>query len=248
MIPCLLLHGDSLVKTTRFSHPTYVGDPVNVVSIFNALEADEIMILDIRATIERRKPPFELLAQIAEECSVPLTYGGGLSTLEDVRQVLHIGCERVALNTALDTAPDVMRRAADAFGTQAVVASIDAVRRGPVGYQVVVEGGTRPIEADPIAYARRAEALGAGEVLLTSIDRDGTMEGYDVELVRSVTESVNIPVVACGGAGSLGHLAEAVGGAGAAAVAAGSLWVFQGPSRAVLINYPGRQQRARLFS
>jgi cyclase len=238
----------SLVKTTRFSVPKYVGDPVNVVSIFNAFEADEIMLLDVRATTERRKPQFELIAQLAEECYVPLTYGGGLTSLDDIRRVLDIGCERVVLNTVVDTAPRLVTGAAETFGAQAVVASIDAKRTAEGYFEVFVESGTRPLEVDPVTYACRAEELGAGEILLTSIDRDGTMDGYDVDLLRSVSDAVTIPVIACGGAGSLEDIVEVVRLGGAAAVAAGSIWLYQGRNRAVLINFPRPEQRSTLFA
>lgn len=247
VVPCLLLHGDALVKTVRFVQPVYVGDPLNVISIFSAFEADEILLLDVGATRERRRPPFDLLTKLAEESLVPTTYGGGLTSLDDIRRVIDIGYERVVVNTALDTDPRVVTEAARVFGSQAVVASIDAIRLSTGGYDVRVEGGTRGIGVEPAKYARRAQELGAGEILITSIDRDGTMVGYDLALIRSVTDAVTIPVIACGGAGNSDHLVDAFRG-GAAAVAAGSMWVFQGKNRGVLINFPRREHREALFS
>lgn len=248
LIPCLLLHGDALVKTRRFADPIHVGDPVNVLNIFSAFEADEIVLLDIRATQERRGPRFDLLAQLASECFVPLTYGGGLTSLDDARHVLATGFEKIVINTALDTAPNLVSEASKLFGRQAVVASIDSSMVGTGQYDVVVEGGTRSIGVAPAQYARRAEELGAGEILLTSVDRDGTMQGYDLDLIRSVTATVGVPVIACGGAGNSAHLADPIKLAGASAVAAGSIWVFQGTNRAVLINFPRRGRRAAIFA
>ena len=248
LIPCLLLRGDTLVKTTQFARPVYVGDPLNVISIFSAFEADEILLLDTRATYERRRPPFDLLAKLAGECLVPMAYGGGLTSLDDIRRIISSGYERVVLNTALDTVPSLVSEAANVFGAQAVVASIDAIGHPDGRYEVLVEDGTRRIGAEPATYASRAEELGAGEILITSIDRDGTMEGYDLGLIRSVTDAVTVPVIACGGAGNSSHLCDAVRKGGAAAVAAGSMWVFQGKSRGVLINFPLRRHRAALFS
>ena len=247
VVPCLLLQGDALVKTTRFARPVYVGDPLNVLSIFSAFEADEILLLDVGATPERRRPPFDLLAKLAQECLVPTTYGGGLTSLDDIRRIIDIGYERVVLNTALDTHPSVVSEAARVFGSQAVVASIDAIRLPTGGYDVRVEGGTRGIGMDPAKHASRAQELGVGEILITSIDRDGTMEGYDLDLIRSVADAVTVPVVACGGAGTSDHLVDAFRG-GAAAVAAGSMWVFQGKNRGVLIHFPRREHREALFS
>lgn len=248
VIPCLLLSDGMLVKTVRFNAKQYVGDPVNVLSIFSALEADELVLLDIDASRAHRAPPFDLLARVADQCLMPVTYGGGLAALDDVRRVLSLGFEKVVINTAVETAPNLIRETADLFGSQAVVASIDARLVGSQSYEVAIEGGSRPIGVDPAERSRYVEALGAGEILLTSIDRDGTMEGYDLELIRQVTRAVGIPVIACGGAGSRSDLAEPVRLAGASAAAAGSIWVFQGRNRSVLINYPSRQDRAAIFS
>jgi imidazole glycerol-phosphate synthase subunit HisF len=241
VIPSLLLDDDTFVKTVRYADPTYVGDPVNVINIFNRFEVDEIVLLDISATPRQRKPSFQLIEELAAECWVPLTYGGGITELEDVRRILGSGVEKVVLNTIVADDPGLVTRVADVFGSQAVVVSVDARRVGPGRHEVFVAGGTRSLGIDPITSARRAEALGAGEILLNSIDRDGTMEGYDTDLVRTVAVQVGIPVIACGGAGERRHLVDPIR-AGASAVAAGSIFVYRGPTRGVLVNFPERAQ------
>jgi cyclase len=247
-MPCLLLSsGGGLVKTVGFKNPTYVGDPVNAVNIFNQKEVDEVIVLDITATVERRPPPFQLISEIATECFMPLTYGGGVRSLEDMERLYRSGVEKVALNTAAAEDPQLVRAAAGRFGTQAVVASIDA-RRKRRGYRVCTNAGRRELRASPAEHAVEAERQGAGEILLTSIDRDGTYEGYDTELIRSVTSRVNVPVVACGGAGRIEDFRLAVDEGGASAVAAGSMVVFHGRNRAVLINFPARAELERVLS
>jgi cyclase len=247
VIPCLLLSGGGLVKTIRFKKPTYVGDPVNAVNIFNDKEVDEVVVLDIAATAERRPPPFQLISEIATECFMPLTYGGGIRSLQDMDTLFRSGVEKVALNTVVADDPTLVRAAADRFGSQAVVVSIDAKRRRR-GYRVYTNAGGRELRVDPAAHAREAQRLGAGEILLTSMDRDGTMEGYDTELIRAVTSQVDVPVIACGGAGTVEDFRKAVEEGGASAVAAGSMVVFHGRNRAVLINFPSRGDLERVLS
>lgn len=246
VIPCLLLDGGILVKTVRFTNPVYVGDPVNVLSIFNNFEVDEIVLLDIGAVRTREPTTIAALAHLAEECFIPLAYGGGLTSLSQMEATLRVGVEKVVLNSVLADDPSVVRTAAARFGAQAVVASID-VRSTPRGPRVFVHGGTIDTGAGPVEWAQRAADLGVGEVLLTSIDREGTMEGFDLDLIRSVVSAIGIPVVAHGGAGKRRDLAGPVTQGGAAAVAAGSLFVFQGPRRGVLINYPTRPQISSLL-
>lgn len=242
-IPCLLLRGQGLIKTERFKKPVYLGDPINVVRIFNDKEVDELVLLDVTATRERRRPPFEYLEKIASECFMPLCYGGGVRTIEDMRTLFAIGIEKVSVNTHAVEDPTMIRAAADEFGSQSVIVSIDVKRTLFGGYRVRTHGGRRRTRWEPAALARELERQGAGELLLNSIDRDGTMSGYDLELVRQVTEAVRIPVVACGGAGSVADLERVVHEAGASAAGAGSMFVFQGPHRGVLISYPVEQIR-----
>jgi cyclase len=241
VIPVLLLAPDGLVKTVRFGKPTYVGDPINAVRIFNEKEVDEIVVLDIGATREERGPDLARIREIAGECFMPLCYGGGVRTLEDVAAVVAAGAEKVAMNTRAVEEPAFLREASARFGASTLVASLD-VKRTLFGKPTVrTRAGRRDTGKAPADAAREMEAAGAGEILLNSVDRDGTMEGYDLDLVAEVAAAVSIPVVACGGAGSLADLHRAVA-SHASAAAAGSLFVFQGPHRAVLISYPSRAE------
>lgn len=247
IIPCLLLSRGGLVKTVKFKDPTYVGDPINAIRIFNDKAVDELVLLDIKATIEGRGPPLDKLRDIVDECFMPLAYGGGIRSLDDARAVLSIGVEKVVLNTAAAATPELVTRIADEFGAQAVVASIDVRGKLFGGYECVTAGATRKTGTDPVTLARRLVAAGAGEVLLTSVDRDGTMSGYDNELTASVAAAVDVPVIANGGAGSVEHLRQVLTGGQASAASAGSLFVFTGPHRAVLITYPSQDQLKELW-
>ena len=246
VIPCLLLKHEGLVKTVKFKDPRYLGDPINIVRIFNDKEVDELIFLDILATVENRLPNFELLGKITSECFMPLGYGGGVRTLEDVKKLLAIGVEKIVLNTSAVENPSLIRAAAEYAGSQAVVISMDVKKTMFGKYEVCTRGGKKGTGLDPVKFAVEMEKQGAGELFLNSIDRDGTMQGYDLELVRRVAESVTIPVVACGGAGNIQHLAEAIQ-AGASAAAAGSMFVFQGPLRGVLISYPAQAELRRVI-
>lgn len=238
IIPSLLLRGNGFVKTRRFKDAVYLGDCFNTVRLFNEKEADELMILDIEATAAGRPPRFEFLRDLAGECFMPVAYGGGVRSLEDMQKLFAAGFEKVSVNTQGWNDPELIRTAAREFGAQSVIASID-VRRTLFGrFEVYVEGGRRGTGQDPVAAARRAADLGAGELLLNSIDRDGTMQGYDLDLIRRVADAVEIPVIACGGAGSLSDFRQAIQEGHASAVAAGSYFVFTGKHRAVLITYP----------
>lgn len=246
MIPVLLLRGDGLVKTVRFKDPKYVGDPINAVRLFNDLEVDELIFLDIEATAKGREPPFERIAEIASEAFMPICYGGGVTSFEQARRLFKSGVEKVALTTALVENPGLVREIADTFGEQAVVAGID-VKRDLFGRQrAMIRAGGAKTGTDPVELAKRAAELGAGEILIQSVDRDGTYQGYDLELVKAVGAAVSIPVIAAGGAGELKHLRQAID-AGASAAAAGSLFVYKGPHRAVLINYPNQSELRTLL-
>ncbi|MCW3835409.1 AglZ/HisF2 family acetamidino modification protein [Sphingomonas canadensis] len=246
-IPCLLLRGEGLVKTVRFRNPKYIGDPINAVRLFNDLEVDELILLDITASTERREPPFDRIAEIAGEAFMPICYGGGVTSLDAARRLFKSGVEKVAVTTALVENPALVREIADTFGEQAVVAGID-VKRDLFGRQRArILGGRKGTGLDPVALAVRAAELGAGEILLSSIDREGTYQGYDLDLVRAAAAAVPVPVIALGGAGEPEHLRSAVD-AGAQAAAAGSLFVYKGPHRAVLVNYPKRARLQALFA
>lgn len=249
VIPCLLLRGTSLVKTVKFKDSVYLGDPRNAVKIFNDKEADELVLLDITATIERRHPRLELIREIASESFMPLGYGGGICTLDEIKQIIGIGFEKVIINTCAVSNPKLVEQAARAVGSQSVVVSIDA-RQHRLGkkYEVFTHGGRQATGLDPASFATEIADRGAGEILLNAIDRDGTMIGYDLDLVSRVVQAVRVPVVACGGAGSVDDLVRAVRVGGAAAAAAGSLFVFHGRHRAVLISFPTGKQLDAAFA
>lgn len=242
VIPCLLLQGSRMVKTVRFRNPTYLGDPRNAVKIFNEREVDELLILDISATPEGKAPQYELLREVVSEAFMPVGYGGGLRNVDDAKRVAGLGVEKMIVSTEAVERPAFVEELANVFGSSSVVVCLDVKRRLFGKYDVVSRGGRKGSGKDPVVLARDLECRGAGEIIVNAVDRDGTMEGYDVPLIRSVASAVAIPVVACGGAGKLSHFAEAVRDGKASAVAAGSMFVFQGKHRAVLINYPARAE------
>ena len=247
VIPCLLLDRSSLVKTVRFKTPSYIGDPANTVRIFNELEVDELCILDISATAQRRAPNWDLLTEVASEAFMPLSYGGGVTDVATVGRLLRLGFEKVIINTKAHESRDLIRRAADAYGSQAIVVSIDVRKKLFRGYEVMVASGSRGISGTPVEVAIAAERAGAGELLLTAIDREGTWTGFDVELTASVTRSVSIPVIANGGAGTVEHIGEAVHRGGASGVALGSMVVYQGKDLGVLVNFPDPADLGRVL-
>jgi cyclase len=242
IIPTLLLCNESLVKTVRFGKFTYVGDPANTVRIFNELEVDELLFLDIAASRENRSPNLKVLSDIANECFMPLGYGGGIKSLDQAKSILDIGFEKIVVNTHAVANPKLICEIAAHFGSQAVVASID-VKRGLFGGQSVYTlVGRRNTSFDPVEWALEVEKLGAGEILLTSIDREGTWAGFDLDLVKRVTDAVSIPVIAHGGAGTVEHVGQVVKKANASAVALGSMVVFQKKGMGVLVNFPSAKE------
>ncbi len=242
IIPCLLLRDNGLVKTVRFKKSTYIGDPINAVKIFNEKEVDELVFLDIDATKEKKEPPYSFIQDIATECFMPFCYGGGITTIEQIRRIIASGAEKVCINTSAFTNPGFIQEAAKVFGSSTIVVSID-YKKNLFGKQFVfVKGGTKSTGKDPVSYAMEMEKLGAGELFLNSIERDGAMGGFDLETLRKVTDSVSIPVVVCGGAGELNHFKKAFKEGQASAVAAGSFFVFQGKKRGVLISYPNAEE------
>jgi imidazole glycerol-phosphate synthase subunit HisF len=245
VIPCLLLRGEGLVKTTKFANPVYVGDPINAIRIFNDKEVDELAFLDITASREGRGPSLQIIRDFASECFMPVAYGGGIRNLDDARQVLAVGIEKIIINTQALRRPELIAEVSREFGAQAVVVSIDAQKKLLGGYEVMAAGGAQKTGLKPAEHARRMVELGAGEILVNSIERDGTQAGYDLALVRSVADAVPVPVIACGGAGSLQHFRDAIIEGHASAVAAGSMFVFHGRHRAVLISYPTRSELER---
>jgi cyclase len=247
IIPCLLLRNNGLVKTVKFRESTYIGDPINTVKIFNEKEVDEIFFLDIDATRLKKEPPYELIHNIASECFMPFAYGGGIHSLQQIERIIKSGSEKVIINTSAYLDKDFLREAVRQFGSSTIAVSIDVKKEFLKGNVVYVKGGTLSTGTNPVEYAKSIEEAGAGEVLINSIDRDGMMEGFDLELIKSVTGSVRIPIIACGGAGNLNDFSLAVQQGGASAVAAGSYFVFHGKRRAVLITYPSYSEISDLF-
>lgn len=241
VMPCLLYKDEGLVKTVKFKNPAYVGDAVNAVKIYNEKEVDELVFLDITASTENRAPDLKVIEKIASECFMPLTYGGGITTVEQVRQILRVGVEKVSFNSGAIKDSQVITETAKAFGTQCVVASIDVRRNFWGKYEVYANRGTQNTKVNPVDFARRIEETGAGEIFLTAIDREGTWQGFDIDLVKRVSDAVKIPVIAHGGAGTLGHIEDAVKLGGASAVALGSMAVYQKKGMGVLINFPKRK-------
>jgi cyclase len=247
VIPCLLLRNSGLVKTVKFKNPKYLGDPINIVKIFNEKEVDELVILDITATVEGKRPQFELLEEVVSEAFMPVAYGGGLRKIEDVKTLLGLGIEKVVINSHAVENPTFVRELADFAGSQSVVASIDTKKNFWGQYRCFTRCGRKSTDLRPVELAIKMESLGAGELLLNSIDRDGTMKGYDLDIIRQVSTRVNIPVVACGGARTVDDLESAVKKGGASAAGAASMFVFQGPHRAVLISYPSYSELQAMF-
>lgn len=247
VIPVLLLKGGGLYKTLRFSQPAYVGDPLNTMRIFNEKEVDEICVLDIGERFGQPGPQFELIREIASEAFMPLSYGGGVRRLEQAQVILKSGVEKVVLNSLAFSDPHEVARIVAYAGSSSVVVSIDVKPNWLGKYEVLTRSGTRKTGLSIVDAARAAENMGAGEILLNSIDRDGTFQGYDMKAVDQVVKAVSIPVVACGGAGSLQHMKDVLA-AGASAASAGSMFVYQGRHRAVLISYPSSAEIESLQS
>jgi imidazole glycerol-phosphate synthase subunit HisF len=246
VIPILLVQNGGLMKTEKFRAPRYVGDPINAVRIFNEKEVDELIVLDTSATPENRPPNMQLVGDLAGECFMPFGYGGGIRTIDQIKAILRAGAEKVSINTAAPDHPELIREASRTFGSQSIVAAIDVKSKLFGKYEVLTKGGSHRTGLDPVTHAKEMEKAGAGEILINSIDRDGTQKGYDEELIRQVSHAVTVPVIACGGAGSVEDFKKAVD-AGASAVAAGSMFVFHGPHRAVLITFPASETLRGIF-
>jgi cyclase len=247
IIPCLLVKNGGLVKTVQFAAPKYVGDPLNAVRIFNEKEVDELTVLDIDATAEGREPNYALIRDLAVECRMPLCYGGGVTTAEQVQKIIGLGVEKVALSAAVVADPTLLSRACERVGRQSVVVVLD-VRSVGSRYEVFTHNGRRATGLDPAEFAARVEKLGAGEIVVNAIDRDGVMKGYDLELMTRVRDAVTLPLTALGGAGSLKDVGELIRRFGIVGAAAGSLFVFKGVYRAVLISYPNRADKNALIA
>lgn len=248
IIPVLLLQKKGLVKTLRFKHPVYIGDPLNAVHIFNEKEVDELIFLDIDASSESRNPDISFIKEIASECFMPFTYGGGIKTIEQVRDILKAGAEKVSINSEAVENPDFITNLANIFGSQSIVVSIDFKKSGfGKDYFVYKNNGKIKTKYKAVDFAGIMENAGAGELLLTSVDSDGTMKGYDLQILEDICTSVRIPSIICGGAGSLDDLKTAYDRLKYSGAAAGSLFVFYHNRNSVLINYPTRMQIKQLF-
>ena len=246
IIPILLLKGSGLYKTLKFKDPKYIGDPLNAVKIFNEKEVDELIVLDITAGLENRKPNYDLLYQMAGECFMPLGYGGGVSTVEEIRKLISLGIEKVSINSNAVNL-DFIKEAAEVFGSSRIVVSMDVKKNFFGKYEVYTKSGTQNTKMDAVKFSTEINKAGAGELLINSIDKDGTMQGYDLELIKSISVEIGIPVIACGGAGQINHFKQAIN-AGASAIAAGSMFLFHGKHRAVLISYPEQAVIKNLFN
>jgi imidazole glycerol-phosphate synthase subunit HisF len=248
IIPCLLVRNGGLVKTVKFDTAKYVGDPINAVRIFNEKEVDELILLDIDATVAKREPDYTLIRKVAAECRMPLCYGGGVNRVAQVEKIVSLGVEKVALSSAAVATPDLVSRAAEVVGRQSVVVVIDVKKSGRNGaYEIWTEHGSQRCSLSPQDWAQKAEELGAGEIVLNSMDNDGMMQGYDLELARSVREVVKVPMTVLGGAGSLNDIGVLLHSLGVVGAAAGSVFVFKGIYRAVLINYPRRAEKEAII-
>lgn len=240
VIPTLLLDGRKLVKTTQFKSATYVGDPINVLRIFNEKEVDEICVVDISVTKRKKPPDIDYIRLLASECFMPLSYGGGITKVEQAKEIFQAGVEKIILGTSAFYNPTLVNEISAMAGSQSVVVSIDYKKNWFGQSRAYIRGGEKSAMVTPLVYAKQMEALGAGEILLQNIEREGTLKGYDLEVIREVSGAVNIPVVASGGASSINDFVKAIQ-VGASAVAAGYMFIYKGPNRAVLINYPGVQ-------
>jgi cyclase len=246
--PCLLVHKGGLVKTIGFETPKYVGDPINAVRIFNEKEADEIIILDIDATVNNAEPDYRMIANLAAECRMPLCYGGGIKTAEQAKQIISLGVEKVAISSAACENPELITQIADEIGRQSVVVVLDVKKRlFSKGYDVFTKNGRTNTKRSVFDLATEVEKLGAGELVINSIDLDGAMKGYDLELAERIRLAVKIPITILGGAGALSDLEALIRSCGVIGAAAGSLFVFKGIYKAVLINYPTLAQRDELI-
>jgi len=249
IIPCLLIHKGGLVKTQQFKAPKYVGDPINAVKIFNEKESDELMVVDIDAAVNKVEPNYALIAKLAAECRMPLCYGGGVTTAEQAARIIDLGVEKVSVSSAAVADPSLLGRMAEAIGRQSVVAVLDVRKKSGLfskGYELCTHNGKTAHKLDPLAFARQLQDAGAGEIVINSIDRDGEMKGYDIDLARQMRTELKVPLTVLGGAGSLEHVGDLLGACGVIGAAAGSLYVFKGQYRAVLISYPTPQQKDEL--
>ncbi len=251
IIPCLLVHNKGLVKTVNFKNPKYVGDPINAVKIFNEKEVDELIVLDIDATVENRSPNFELIKNLASECRMPFCYGGGIKSVEQAKKIIELGAEKVAISSSAINDPSLIKNIGLEVGVQSVVVVIDVRKKGILfggGYDIYIKNGKEKVKIKLKDLIEQLNEIGVGEIIINSIDNDGMMKGYDMPLISMLREWTNFPITALGGAGSTNDIKELIEKFKIIGASAGSLFVFKGKYRAVLINYPNREEKFRLFN
>jgi cyclase len=248
IIPCLLVQNKGLVKSVQFKNHKYVGDPINAVRIFNEKEADELMLIDIDTTINNVEPNYKMIQNIASECRMPLCYGGGIKNVQQAQKIFSLGVEKIALSSILVENPNIISDLASKVGSQSVVAILDVKKKLFGGYEIYTHNGKNSTGINPIDFVQKIENLGAGEIVINSIDQDGTMNGYDLKLVEQIRKSTSLPLTILGGAGSLNHIGNLIQNYGIIGAAAGSLFVFKGVYKAVLINYPSFNEKDKLIN
>lgn len=247
IIPSLLVHDNGLVKTVNFKNAKYVGDPINAVKIFNEKEVDELAVFDIDATVLNKEPDYALIEKLANQSRMPLCYGGGVKTVEQAQRIFGLGIEKIALSSAVINKPELIMEIADRVGSQSVIVVLDVKKKLLGGYEVYTHNGKKSSGINPFKFIEEAEKLGAGEIIINSIDQDGVMKGYDMNLIDKVREKISLPITVLGGAGSLDDIGKVINKHGIIGVGAGSLFVFKGVYKAVLINYPNRSEKDELI-
>ncbi len=247
IIPSLLVHEGGLVKTVNFKNPKYVGDPINAVKIFNEKVVDELAIFDIDASVLGKEPNYKLIENLALQSRMPLCYGGGVKTVEQAQRIFGLGIEKIALSSSIVQNPKLITEIATKVGSQSVIAVIDVKKKMLGGYEVYIHNGKKATGKDPIKFVQELQELGAGEIIINSIDQDGVMQGYDLNLIAKIREKISVPLTVLGGAGSLEDIHKVIKAHGIIGVAAGSLFVFKGKYKAVLINYPNKIEKENLY-
>ncbi|MBM7419185.1 MULTISPECIES: AglZ/HisF2 family acetamidino modification protein [Chryseobacterium] len=247
IIPSLLIQDNGLVKTVNFKNPKYVGDPINAVKIFNEKEVDELAIFDIDATTKGLEPNYSLIERIANQSRMPLCYGGGVKTVEQAQKIFGLGIEKIALSSSVLQNPDLITQIADRVGAQSVIVVLDVKKKLLGGYEVYTHNGKKSTGINPFKFIEQAQELGAGEIVINSIDQDGVMKGYDMSLIEKAREKTSLPMTVLGGAGSLEDIKKVIDKHKIIGVAAGSLFVFKGKYKAVLINYPTKDEKENLL-
>lgn len=248
IIPCLLVHNKGLVKTIKFKDPKYVGDPINAVKIFNEKEVDELIVLDIDATANGYEPNYKLIENLAVECRMPLCYGGGIKTVDQAQKIFALGVEKISISSLAIENPSMITRIADRVGKQSVVVVLDIKKKTLSSkYEIYIHNGRKGTGLDPVNFVTELQKLGAGEIVVNSIDQDGVMNGYDLNLIRQIRDKISIPITVLGGAGSFEDISKLIKEFGIIGIAAGSLFVFKGKFRAVLINYPLPKEKKELL-